>query len=218
MRAAQALLELLFPRKCILCGKLLHRADTDLCRSCRTKTDDYRRYGRKLPNISAFTAVWYYEDQVRESLLRYKFYNRRSYAQGYGRIMAMRFLEDLPPADVIAWVPVSRRRRWHRGYDQAQLLAQAVSRETGLPCCRLLEKFRHNRAQSGLERAEQRRANVLGVYRPVHPEQIRGRRILLLDDILTTGATASECARVLRTAGAEEVMFAAVAAGRNQNE
>jgi predicted amidophosphoribosyltransferase len=94
-----------------------------------------------------------------------------------------------------------------------ELLAQAVSAELGIPAIQTLEKFRDNRANSGLRDPAERRANVLGVYRPVQPGRFRGKRVLLLDDIVTTGATASECARVLLTAGAEEVIFGAVAAG-----
>ena len=215
MRILGAVLDLVYPRKCILCGSLLHRGELDLCRICRRDTEDFRRYDRKLPRIGAFTAVWYYEDRVRESLIRYKFYNERSYAAAYGRMLALRVLEHLECPDVITWVPVSRRRKWERGYDQVELLARAVSRELDIPAEKLLDKYRHNPAQSGLETAEARRANVLGVYSPHKNAQIRGKRILLLDDILTTGATASECARVLLTAGAEEIIFAAVAAGRN---
>ena len=215
MRAVSAVLDLLYPRKCILCGALLRREETDLCGDCRRETAEFCRYNRKIPNIADFTAVWYYEDQVRESLIRYKFYNQRSYAPAYGRMMALKVLEHLEMPDVITWVPVSRRRKWERGYDQVELLARAVGRELALPVEKLLDKYRHNAAQSGLDSAAARRANVLGVYRPHQNAQIRGRRILLLDDILTTGATASECARVLRTAGAEEIIFAAAAAGRN---
>ena len=119
---------------------------------------------------------------------------------------------DLPTADVITWVPVSRKRRRARGYDQVELLAKAVGPELGIPVEPLLEKFRDNRANSGLKTPAERRANVLGVYKVIEPERLHGKRVLLLDDIVTTGATASECARVLLTAGAEEVIFAAVAA------
>ena len=93
-----------------------------------------------------------------------------------------------------------------------QLLAEAVSPELGIPAESLLNKFRDNQANSCLKTPEERRANVLGVYKAVGQEHLRGKRVLLLDDIITTGATASECARVLLTAGAEEVIFAAVAA------
>ena len=119
---------------------------------------------------------------------------------------------DLPEADMITWVPISAKRLRKRGYDQVQLLARAVGPELGIPVEPLLEKIRDNRANSGLKTPAERRANVLGVYKAVGQEHFRGKRVLLLDDIVTTGATASECARVLLTAGAEEVIFAAVAA------
>ena len=95
----------------------------------------------------------------------------------------------------------------------AERIIDAISEELGIPAVKTLEKFRDNQANSGLTDLAERRANVLGVYRPVQQETFRGRRVLLLDDIVTTGATASECARVLLTAGAGEILFGAVAAG-----
>ena len=86
-----------------------------------------------------------------------------------------------------------------------ELLAQAVGKELGMDPVSTLRKIRNNRPQSRIHGQAQRRANVLGVYRTVCPEQLEGKRILLLDDIVTTGATAGECARVLLTAGAKEV-------------
>lgn len=209
------LTELLFPRKCILCRGLLAKEETDLCRRCRTDSPEYRYGRKKVQHVKDLTAVWFYEGAVRKSLHRYKFQNARHYARAYGRLLAMRVQRDLPQADVVTWVPVSRRRLRKRGYDQVELLARAVGGELGIPAQKLLEKFRDNRANSGLKTSEERRANVLGVYRAVSPETFRGKRVLLLDDIVTTGATASECARVLLTAGAGEIIFAAVAAGGN---
>ena len=206
------LLEWVFPRKCVLCRKLLGKEETDLCKACRIDQPEYRYGKKKVPHISDLTAVWRYEGNVRRSIHRYKFNGARHYADAYGRLLAMRIQRDLPAADIITWVPVSRKRLRARGYDQVELLAKAVGPELGIPVERLLEKFRDNRANSGLKTPAERRANVLGVYRAVDPEGICGKRVLLLDDIVTTGATASECARVLLTAGAEEVIFAAVAA------
>ena len=108
----------------------------------------------------------------------------------------------------------SSLRKLTRGYDQVELLANAVGRELGMHPVPLLKKVRHNRPQSGISDAAKRRANVLGAYREVNRQAISGKRILLLDDILTTGATAGEAARVLLTAGASEVHCAAVAASR----
>ncbi len=213
MRLYYFLMNLLFPPKCILCGKLLQKNEQDLCRECRVDSPEYPFRKENLQFLDSFTAVWYYEGNVRRSLLRYKFYNARSYADGYGRLLAMKLLQTNPEGfDCLTWVPVSRLRKLRRGYDQVQLLADAVGRELGMTPVPLLKKVRHNRPQSRIRDAAKRRGNVLGVYREENREAISGRRILLLDDILTTGATAGECARVLLTAGAKEVHCAAVAA------
>lgn len=207
--------ELLFPPKCVLCGAILEKDELDLCRECRVNAPEYP-IGRLKPQfLDSFAAIWYYEDTVRRSLLRYKFYGARHYAQCYGRILAMKLLQEYPECfDVLTWVPISRLRKLRRGYDQVELLARAVGAELGMEPRPLLKKVRHNPPQSGIVGQAQRRANVLGIYRAEQEEEIIGKRILLLDDILTTGATAGECARVLLTAGAAEVHCAVVAAVR----
>ncbi len=215
MKLYDALLQLLFPAKCILCGNLLNKEEQVLCRSCRGSVPEYPEPKEKLLFLDSFTAVWYYEDNVRRSLLRYKFYNARSFACGYGKLLAEKVRRENPNGfDCITWVPVSPRRKRERGYDQVELLAKAVCEELAMEPVPLLKKVHHNRPQSGISGLEERRANVLGAYRAISPEAIAGKRILLLDDILTTGATAGECARVLRTHGAKEVHCAAVAAAR----
>lgn len=207
--------ELLFPPKCVLCGTLLSKGEQDLCRKCRAEAPFYPNRKRKLQFLDSFAAVWYYEGYVRRSLLRYKFYGARWYAASYGRLLAMTLLEQYPEGfDCLTWVPVSFRRKLRRGYDQVELLARAVGRELGMTPVPLLRKIRHNRPQSGISGVAERRANVLGVYRETGRAQVAGKRILLLDDILTTGATAGEAARVLLTAGAKEVHCAVVAAAR----
>ena len=215
MKLYYFLMNLLFPPKCILCGALLTRQEQDLCWNCRSDSPEYPHRKENFQFLDSFTAVWYYEDSVRRSLLRYKFQGARSYAGGYGRLLAMKLLQTEPEGfDCITWVPVSSLRKLTRGYDQVQLLAEAVGRELGMKPVPLLKKVRHNRPQSGIRDAAKRRGNVLGVYRETDRQAISGKRILLLDDILTTGATAGECARVLLTAGAKEVHCAAVAAAR----
>ena len=119
--------------------------------------------------------------------------------------------EDLADFDILTWVPVSPLRRFKRGYDQVELLARAVGRELGTEPIRLLRKTRNAPPQSGISGEAARRANVLGAYRVTDPQAIRNKRILLLDDVITTGATASECARTLLTAKAKQVNCAAVA-------
>ena len=217
MRIYHWIMHLLFPPRCVLCRELLEGNETDLCRNCRIDAPEYPNLKRKLQFLDSFAAVWYYEGSVRRSLLRFKFYGARSYASSYGRFLAMKLCQDYPEGfDVLTWVPVSRLRRFRRGYDQVELLARAVGRELDLVPVSALKKIRHNRQQSRIWDAAKRRANVLGAYRVVCPEQIRGKRVLLLDDILTTGATVGECARMLRTNGAKEVHCAVVAAARKR--
>ena len=212
------ILNILFPPKCILCGRILKKDETDLCRVCRVEAPEYSKGNLNVQFLDSFAAVWYYEENVRRSILRYKFYGARNYAPAYGRLLAMKVLTEYPEGfDLITWVPVSTLRKLRRGYDQVELLARAVSLELGIPCGRVLKKIRHNRPQSGINGFAQRRANVLGAYRVTDPETIKGKRILLLDDVITTGATVGECARVLLTGGGAEVHCAVLAAARKHN-
>ena len=205
---------LLFPRKCILCRRLLRRGEIDLCGDCRRDVEPYASGKRKFQFLDSMTAVWYYEENIRRSIVRYKFYGARHLAVNLGRQLAMRVVQEDLGYDLITWVPVSRWRKIRRGFDQVELLARYTGRELGERPVRCLKKIRNNKSQSTLRDAAQRRANVLGVYRVTDPEQVVGKKILLLDDVLTTGATAGECARVLLTAGAKEVHCAVLAAAR----
>ena len=207
------ILRILFPPKCILCRKVLSENETDLCRDCRENQPEFGNHKIKLSFLAQWTGVWYYKENVRQSILRYKFGNRRSYAAGYGRLLAMKLMkEGLEDTDLLTWAPISRRRKHRRGYDQTELLGQAVAAELGMELTPTLLKVRHTKPQSTMGGLSQRKANILGAYRVIDPDLVKGKRILLLDDILTTGATASECARILLTAGAKEVHCAAVAA------
>lgn len=204
---------ILFPPKCVLCRRLLSGQETDLCHSCRTNTQTFSRTKRTIPFVAQWTAIWYYKDDVRKSIQRFKFHNARSYADIYGRLLAIKLQSGLwENVDMITWVPISFLRRLSRGYDQSKLLAIATGKELGMSSICTLKKIRHTRPQSSLIEAAQRRANVLGAYRVLDPKKIAGKRILLLDDVVTTGATASECAKTLMIAGAQEVRFAAIAA------
>lgn len=213
MRAVQWLLSRLYPPKCVLCQRMLSREESDLCGQCRRNLPVAEDSRKNLRYVDCWTAALYYEGAVRESLLRYKFRGRRVYCSAYGRLLAARIAGRLPEDwDCITYVPVGRKRLRRRGYDQTRLLAEATARELGREAIRLLDKPKDNPAQSGIREAEARRANVSGVYRV--SGDVKNKRILLIDDILTTGATVSECARVLKTAGAEKVYGAALACGR----
>ena len=118
--------------------------------------------------------------------------------------------------DLVTWVPVSKKRRRKRGYDQTELLARSACRLWETEPVRLLQKVTDNPAQSSLQGAAARRANVLGVYDAVG--DCAGKRVLLLDDIVTTGETLRECARVLRDAGAAEILALTLGRTRERKE
>lgn len=213
----ERLLHLLFPDKCVLCRKLLEEDQTDLCPHCRSHAPDFPGAKMKLSFVAQWTGIWYYKDDVRASLLRYKFGGRRSYASAFGRMLAMKLHRmQWDDMDLITWVPISRRRKFRRGFDQSELIARVVAQELGMPLVAATKKIRHTKPQSTMGDAAHRRANILGAYRVTDPMILKGKRILLIDDIVTTGATASECSRVLLTAGAKEVKLATVAVAAHE--
>ena len=209
------LLDLFFPPKCPFCGKVLDHAG--ICPACE-KALPWTEEGaglRELPGGLQCAAPLWYEGQVREGLLRFKFQGARAAAGPLGELVARCAAERFSGAfDVVTWVPVSRRRLRSRGYDQARLLAESACRLWEVQPEQLLQKITDNPAQSGLTEEAARRANVLGVYEAAEPERIQGYRILLVDDICTTGATLAECARTLRDAGAADVMCVCAALAR----
>lgn len=210
-------IELLFPRKCVLCRTVLSNSETDLCRNCRIHAPEYTNAKNSISFVAGWTTVWYYKSTVRNSLLRYKFYNNRHYAAAYGRLLAMRILSDIPSdIDILTWVPISRKKKFRRGYDQVQLLAEEVGKQLGMQPIPLIKKIKNTKTQSTIREQAARRANVLGVYQVKSPEMVRNKKILLLDDIITTGATISECAKTLMLSGAENVYCATIAASNNK--
>lgn len=211
--------DLLFPEKCLLCTRVLEEGEVDLCRHCRSHISECSLPKEKLPFLDSWLALWYYEGDVRRSLLRYKFHGRQNYAPGYGRLLAMKLLrEDWTDYDLVTYIPISDKRRRKRGFDQVQLLAREVALQLQLPLVPTLRKVRHNQPQSAISGRAHRKANVLGVYCCLPEARLQGKRILLLDDIVTTGATAGEAARILLTAGASQVHLAVIARANHENQ
>ena len=209
MSLKEKLLDLFFPPRCAFCRRTgVH----GVCADCE-RTLPYAKV--QLCEGAGFgrcASPLLYEDAVRESLLRFKFHGAQSAAEGYGELLARCAAEELGGQfDTVTWVPVSKKREHERGYDQARLLAKATAKALGLPLTPTLHKQRNTQPQSGTGDAAKRRANIAGAYRMKTGADVIGKRILLMDDIVTTGATLSECARVLGKAGAEQVVCATVA-------
>ena len=206
MKCIDMLLDLLFPRKCAFCRRLTQNGAV-ICPRCRENLP-YTNYAARqdFPHLDGCYSPLYYTDEVRQSLLRYKFGGLRMYASVYGEFLAKCIDENRISCDSISWVPLSRRRLRQRGYDQARLLAEDLSERLSVPCLPTLRKIRNNPRQSATGNAEKRRRNVKGVYAAMPEADLDGKTILLVDDIVTTGATLSEAASVLQKAGAASVI------------
>ena len=208
------LLDLLFPPKCVFCHELLEDAEKErgVCVRCEAALR-MMSVGFKGEFFERAVSCFVYEGNVRRSIHRFKFGGRKEYAAVYGRYLLAR-LESEPAmcaVDLVTFVPTNRTNVRKRGYQHAALLAGRVAEGLGRPCVELLVKTRKTRGMYGLQAGE-RRANILGAVKiSCNAEQIRGKRVLIIDDIFTTGTTAGECSRVLRMAGAEKVFVLTVA-------
>lgn len=205
----EELLRLVYPPKCVFCGTLLEREEQDACKACLAElpwTDESSavRTGRA---FSRCVSPFFLTGKVHQALGDYKYHQRESYGVCFGRWMgacARRCRSD--PFDLVTWVPVSRRRLRERGFDQCRLLAVQVAKVYGMRPVRTLKKWKDVPSLASSEASPaMRRKLVAGVYRVISPEKVAGKRILLVDDIITTGSTLEEAAGTLRAAGAAEV-------------
>jgi competence protein ComFC len=208
------ILDLLFPPKCIFCGKLLNKGVSSVCEKCAgalpyAKGTEIRQKG---DFFDVCVSPLHYVDNVRKSILRFKFKGATAYAEYYGKLLAKCIRENLTEKyELITWVPLSTKRAKDRGYDQAMLLALAAALELDNVAVETLKKTSHIQAQSSIADKDARKINVSGAYEATDPELIAGKHILLIDDIITTGSTLSECARTLLMSGAEAVVCATLA-------
>ena len=216
MKLLDWLLDLLYPPKCVICGGLLEKRGP-VCARCLEHLPEYDGAAPHVRFTEAGAVSVYYEGDLRTSFLRFKFGGAAQYAATYGAWMAHTIEDKLAGHyDLLTWAPVSRARKRSRGYDQSELLCREIGKRLRMEPVRTLRKIKPPPAQSALPDPAQRRATVSGAYAPESPERFAGKRILLIDDIVTTGATLSECSRTLLLAGASDVVYAALAAPRKQ--
>lgn len=212
-KAQRGLLDFFFPRRCPFCGRMAGKEL--LCETCR----DDLPWCRKLRTgtFGECAAPLYYGGRVRDALLAFKFKGKIEHLNCFGALMAETAASAYADRfDAITWVPVSKKRLKKRGFDQAKMLCASLCVDWHTTPQETLRKVTDNPPQSGLEDAPARRANVLGVYEPVDAANIAGKHLLLVDDILTTGATLGECTRVLKAAGAADVVCLTLAMARDE--
>ncbi len=209
MKLFSHLINLFFPARCMFCrAYLTHDADAPFCDSCRLYLASLPVHELPIPTGTCRYALDYVAD-VRQAIIAYKFHNKPQYAPALGG-MLVPLIAASGDVDCITWAPVSALRLAKRGYDQSRLLAEAAGRSLGIPVRPLLRKHRHTRKQSQTPH-DKRDENVRGAYSLAGRSPLTGLRVVLVDDIVTTGATISECCRVLYDAGAREVVCVALA-------
>lgn len=218
MSVREKLLDLVFPPKCPFCQTVLDDPRAPVCPRCRPELPwlEGGLERRRVDFSDGCFSPLAYRDAVPGAVHRYKFGRVRALGRPFGALMARCLAEGLPDgAEVICWAPLSRKRYRERGFDQAELLAREVGRRLSVPARPLLWKLRNTSPQSELEEAGARRANARGAYALMPGVDLTGRRVVLVDDVVTSGSTLSECAALLRRAGAEEVWCLTLAQARH---
>ena len=210
---------------CSACGKeLLAHIRGGMCPECektsvKLGTDICGKCGRVLANEAEFCdtcirserafvrarSCYVYEGAPKKFVYRLKFGGRRYLAAFIAEAMVDRYLDCGFECDCVVAVPLSAKRKRKRGYNQAELIAEELSSRLKLPLIDdALVKTKENKSQAKLKRRE-REENVRGVYEVTSPETFKGRRVLVVDDVMTTGATLGEVSRVLYKAKARSV-------------
>jgi ComF family protein len=158
---------------------------------------------RGLAGFDAAISYGEYSGALRQLIHLFKYAKVSTLADEFGTLLS-RALPREQRFDVLVPMPLHWMRRWHRGFNQSELLARALSRRTGIPVSNAMRRRRSTPPQAGLTNAE-RRTNVAGAFAVRSRKAVEGKHVLLIDDVLTTGATASACASVLKRAGAKRV-------------
>lgn len=212
------MLELVFPLCCPFCSENVYE-NGYACHKCKDHVKMYKFREKVFTddanNDLICVAPYLYDAEVKDAIWRFKFKNRNDLARTFANAMIMTIIEKYAGAsfDVVTSVPLYNGDLRRRGYNQAELLAKNISKKLKLKHKRLLSKPIKNLVQHDLD-YEDRAKNVKGVYRAENTSDIAYKRILLCDDILTTGNTVNECAKVLKRAGAKDVKCATIAVAR----
>lgn len=223
-------LDILFPPRCLSCRAFLSR-DEGLCAACATTIPVHRSFfcgvcRARLPSPIArchraalFTlgaATDYDVEAVRRIIHETKFECVKSGAELLGHLVAHYLDLWAPiPADIIIPVPLSRRRLKERGFNQSEIIARVLASRTGIPQEMLaLTKTKNTVPQSSLRGNELREENIRGCFAVTENAIVRGKRVLLVDDVATSGATLTEAARTLTCAGAKKIIAVTAAIAR----
>jgi len=232
LAAAKSVLDLLFPPLCLGCRQPV--ADSGFCGDCWSKLTfldgpacaccgipfPVALEGENLcaaclakpPSFDRARAIMAYDDNSRGAILALKHADRLELVPGFARWLARSGQQLIADSDVIVPVPLHPSRLWRRRYNQSAELGRKLARDWKLQFDPFaLVRSRATPSQGAMASAKARRRNVLSAFKVPQPGRVAGKRLLLLDDVLTTGATAEACARALKRAGAARVHVLALA-------
>ena len=217
-------LRLFFPPRCIFCSTLLEfDKNIEICDSCYEEipfSEPGYLPSSKEDKISCngIICACSYKGIVKEALKRYKFKGKASYCRAFAKLLTDKVKTETgnKKFDIIVSVPLHRKRERLRGYNQSELISRLLSRQTGIKNYpNILSRVRDTSGQSLITSKKDRYENIKNAFSVTDPKIVEGKSVILVDDIVTTGFTISECARVLMEAGASEVIAAVIASGRS---
>lgn len=219
--AVNIIQRLIFTNRCPLCLKVIPVSDT-LCGKCKLEKlripesfFSSKTYSQK--SFDNLTSPFYYDSVIRKGIhnLKYNSYNKSSEFLAYEMVNAIdRDFKDENP-DFITCVPMSKKRKREKGYNQCEFLIKHIGKVYGYkPVPNLLIKTKHTPTQVNLKYKE-RIKNLKGAFEVNKKYDIKGKTILLCDDVITTGSTLNECSRTLKKAGAERVICVSAAINHN---
>ena len=202
------IINLIYPNICGICGEKINERYT--CGKCLNILEYYQGMVY-LPreNIDYYDKVFSgfkYQGMLKIKMLQFKFRDNKYIAKTFGEIASLMIKKYNLTADLIIPVPISKKRLLERGYNQSEYIARYASKLSGIGIKNdILFKIKDNLRQSDLDK-QNRLKNVDGVYCVKNNKQIIDKKVILIDDIFTTGATINECAKVLKNAGAREII------------
>lgn len=207
MKWIDDLLDIIFPRHCTVCGTILSRTEADICINCNADLPRIEPFRRKeieklfwgiVPVERATSYIYYRKGSPYNNLLhKIKYKNSPETAVRLAAMAAEEFKEEgfFEGIDLIIPLPLSKKKKRKRGYNQCDYIARGLSQVSGIPVAtKCVVRTKSNETQTHKNR-EERWKNVEGIFAVTAPEELQGRHILLVDDILTTGATIVACAK-----------------------
>ncbi len=208
MKLLEICVDFLYPRKCAYCNEKINERYT--CRKCSNIIEYYHEkvniYANNEFVCDKIISAIPYDGFMKESVWKYKFRGAKYFAPAFAEILTLKLEKHNIHFDLIVAVPISSKRLKERGYNQSELIAKYLSKFTKTSYQKdVLIKIKNNLRQSELDLNE-RKENVKDAYSIKNIDIIINKRIVLIDDIYTTGATLNECAKVLKLAGAKEII------------